>query len=166
MKKIMTMMAVALCFIMASCAGSATDPSAVASKIEKGQSLTEADYSSMIDYCADYAEKAQKYYDIINAEPNDSTEAAINATNELANLYSSAKYLDVFRKAIFAADSKELGEKNEEKVNEYAKYEAFPIPGVADSTMLNPDVIGDIVDMPADSSAVVAEGDGELVKAN
>lgn len=165
MKKIMTMMAVALCFIMSACSGS-SNPEAVASKIEKGQALTEADYNTMIDYCGDYAEKAQKYFDIINAEPNDSTEAAINATNELANMYSSAKYLDVFRKAIFSADSKELGEKNEEKVNEFAKYEAFPIPGVSDSTMINPDVIGDIVDMPADSSTVIADGDGELVKAN
>ena len=47
-----------------------------------------------------------------------------------------------------------------------SKYEGFPLPEVSDSSMLNPDIVGDIVDMPADSSVVIADGDGELVKAN
>lgn len=167
MKKLMTLMVALLCVMVASCGGNGVDPTVVAQKIEKGQSLTQADYASMINYCGDYAQKAQKYFDIINAEPNDSTSEAIKASDELAGMYADAKYLDIFRKALTDADEAQLGEANTKKIAEYSKYEAFPIADVSDSTMLNPDIVGDIEDMPAkDTAGVIATGDGEVVEAN
>lgn len=165
MKKILTLLTVFACVILSSCS-SGTDAKGVAEKLEKGETLTEQDYKVMIEYCGDYAKKAQTYFDILNSEPNDSTEAAIKATDELANLNSSATYLDIFRKAIYAGDENELGSKNVELVKEYSNYEAFPLPAISDSSMLNPDVIGDVVEMPVDSSAVIASGDGEVVESN
>ena len=168
MKKIMTMIVTLLCVIMASCGSKSVDPQVVADKLQKGEALTEADYSAMIDYCSDYAEHAQKYFDIINSEPNDSTEAAIKATDELATLYNGAKYLDSFRTALFNADASELGEKNAARIAELSKYEAFPISDVSDSSMLNPDVVGDIEQMPANpaDTVVIADGAGEAVESN
>lgn len=156
-----------LCVMMASCGGKGVDPQVVAQKIENGETLTHEDYASMIDYCGDYAVKAQKYFDIINAEPNDSTSEAIKASDELAGMYADAKYLDMFRTALTDADEQRLGAANSKKIAEYAKYEAFPIADISDTTMLNPDIVGDIEQMPAeDTAGVIATGDGEVVEAN
>ena len=166
MKKIMTFMMMAVvCLIMASC-GSKTDPKAVADKIAAGEALTEADYTTMIDYCANYAEKAQPYFDVLNSGAATDSKEYADATNQLATMASEAVYLDIFRSAITAADAAQLGENNVKRVDELSKYEAFPIADVSDSGMLNPDVVGDIVDMPSnDSSNVIATGDGEVVEA-
>ncbi|MBD5328287.1 MAG: hypothetical protein HDS03_00100 [Bacteroides sp.] len=168
MKKIMTMMMMAVvCLIMASCSGNSnSDPKAVADKIAAGETLTEADYTTMIDYCANYAEKAQPYFNTINSGAATDSKEYTDAVNELATMSSEAVYLDAFRKAITDADAAQLGEKNVRKVDELAKYEAFPIADVSDSAMMNPDVVGDIVDMPSnDSNGVIASGDGEVVVA-
>ena len=115
-------------FAMVACGSKVPDPASVAGKINAGQSLTEADYASMIDYCGKYAEEAQKYFDLINAQPNDSTAEAVKATDDLAGLYARYTYLDQFRNALAQADMSELGAENEKKVNEFAKYQAFPLP--------------------------------------
>lgn len=165
MKKLITLAMALICIVLASCGGKEVDPKVVAEKIAAGQTLSPEDYSAMIDYCGDYARKAQKYFDIINAEPNDSTKEAIEASDELASMYADAKYLDVFRKALTDADEKQLGKANAEKIAVYSKYEAFPIADISDSTMLNPEIVGDIEEMPAtDSSGVISVGAGEVVK--
>lgn len=162
MKKIAFMLMAVVCMIAVSC-GKSVDPAAVADRIQSGETLTQEDYTAMIDYCADYAKKAQKYYDIINAPQTDSL-AAADATSQLATLAQKNIYLDTFRTALENADASQLGEANVKKVNELYKYEAFPIPDISDSAMLNPAVVGDIEEMPAnDTGAVIATGDGEAV---
>ncbi|MDE6716770.1 MAG: hypothetical protein K2J70_01125, partial [Muribaculaceae bacterium] len=89
-----------------------------------------------------------------------------DATKSLANMITKAVYLDTFRNAIENATPEQLGKKNVEKVKDFSKLEAFPLPAVSDSILLNPDVVGDIEDMPAtDSNGVIANGDGEVVLA-
>lgn len=166
MKKLLTIVAAMFCLVLASCGGGkAVDVASVAAKIAAGETLDKADYTAMIDYVGDYSKKAQAYYDIINKAPNDSTAEAVKATGELADLMSNATYLEPFRKALFAADAKELGEENVLKMKELSNYEAFPIPDVGDSTLMNPEQIGDVVEMPqTDTTGVVAAGDGVAVK--
>lgn len=151
-----------VCIILASCSGK-EDYKTVAEKIASGATLDQKDYSTMIDYCADYAEKAQPYFDIINS--NDETNKEyIDASGSLAEMASKAIYLDTFRQALFAANADELGEANVKRMDELSKYEAFPIADVSNQGMLNPDVVGDIEDMPAtDTGNVIATGDGEVV---
>lgn len=164
MKKVMTFMMMAVvCLIMASCS-SKPDPKDVADKIAAGQTLTEADYSTIIDYCGSFAEKAQPYYNVVNSDTDTSSKEYIDAVNELASMWSNAVYLPTFSTVLRNADAKELGEKNVAKADELSKFLAFPIPNIPDSPMMNPDVVGDIVDMPSsDTSNVIATGDGEVV---
>lgn len=164
MKKVMTIMMMAfVCLIMASC-GSKSDPKAVSDKVLAGEQLTQADYATMIDYCSDYARKAQPYFDIINSGADTSSKEYTDAANELATMATNAVYLDTFRNALFKATAKELGEENVKKMDEFSKLEAFPISNITDTGMMNPDVVGDIEDMPSnDSSDVIATGDGEVV---
>lgn len=165
MKKILTIAAACFCLLLAACGSKNVDPAVVAQKIERGETLTDADYKSMIDYCGDYAREAQKYYDIINAEANDSTAEAIKASDELAALYAKTPYLDTFRNAISKATEADMGKENALRAEKLSEFEAFPIDDVSDSALLNPDVVGDVVDMPAtDSTGVIASGAGEAVK--
>ena len=165
MKKLLTFMMVAfVSLIMVSCGSKTSDPKEVAAKIAAGQTLTEADYTAMIDYCSDYAKKAQPYFNVINGGAATDSKEYADATNELANMMSSAVYLDTFRKALTDADASQLGESNVKRMGEFSGLEAFPIADISDTTMMNPDVIGDIEDMPSsDSAGVIASGDGELV---
>ncbi|MDE6408983.1 MAG: hypothetical protein K2K81_01880 [Muribaculaceae bacterium] len=164
MKKLMTFMMMAvMCLIMASC-GSKNDPKAVADKIAAGEPLTEADYSAMIDYCADYAQKAQPYFNILNSGVDTTSKEYADATNELATMATDAVYLDAFRNALFSANAQQLGEKNVKKMEEFSSLEAFPISDISNTGMMNPNVVGDIEEMPAsDTSNVIATGDGEVV---
>lgn len=165
MKKILTVMAACFCLLLGACGTKNVDPALIAQKIERGETLTDADYKSMIDYCGDYAQKAQKYYDIINAEANDSTAEAVKASDELAALYARTPYLDTFRNALSNATEADMGAENAKRAEKLSEFEAFPIDDVNDSALLNPEVIGDVVDMPTtDSTGVIAGGAGEAVK--
>ena len=154
--------------IVASCNPKLPTDNEVAQKIESGQKLDEADYTTIIDYCGKYAGEAQKYYDIINAQANDSTAEYVKASNDLASLYANYTYLDQFRNTLSAADMSSLGAENEKKVNEYAKYQGFPLPGGEAAELENPNVVGMIEDMPTkaatESTGVISVGDGEAVK--
>lgn len=157
------MMMAVMCLIMASC-GSKNDAKAVADKIAAGEPLTEADYSTMIDYCADYAQKAQQYFNVLNSGADTSSKEYADATNELATMATDAVYLDAFRNTLFAANAEQLGEKNVKKMEEFSSLEAFPISDISNTGMMNPNVVGDIEEMPAsDTSNVIATGDGEVV---
>lgn len=166
MKKIMTILTVFLSVILASCSGNGVDPKTVAEKISAGEPLTEADYSVMIDYCADYAQKAQPYFDITNSGVSTTSKEYASASESLADMMSKAVYLDTFRTAIENASPEALGKENVKKIEGFSKLEAFPLPALSDSVMLNPDVVGDIEEMPTtDTTGVIANGDGEVVLA-
>lgn len=164
-KKLMA--AAFLLVIVAACGSKLPTDSEVAQKIESNATLSEADYTTMIDYCGKYAEEAQKYFDIINAQPNDSTAEYLDASNALASLYGNYAYLDQFRQKLAQSEMSQLGKDNENKVNEYAKYQAFPLPGGEAANLQDPNVVGVIEDMPStantDSTGVLATGDGEAV---
>ncbi|MDE7402419.1 MAG: hypothetical protein K2M87_03295 [Muribaculaceae bacterium] len=159
--------AVMLLIIMTACGAKAPTAEQVNAKIEANQALTEADYSEIIDYCGKYAKEAQKYYNDINAQPNDSTTEAIAATNALAELYAVNPYLDNFSNALMQTTLADLGEKNAAKVNEYAQYEAFPLPGGEGQKLENRNVVGVIEETPdSDTTGVISQGDGEAVNIN
>lgn len=162
-----SVVAMGLLVLMSACG--AKDPTAesVAQKINEGGKLTEADYSAMIDYCGKYASEAQNFYDTINAQPNDSTPQAESATSGLAALYEKYSYLDQFRTVLAQTDMSALGEKNEKKVQEFAKYQGFPLPIGEGADLRDPQVVGMIEDMPdSDTAGVIADGDGEAVDVN
>lgn len=160
-------MAIMFVVILASCGSKTPSVEDVARKIDAQQTLSQADYTTMIDYCGKYAEEAQKYFDQINAQPNDSTSAAIEATNNLADLYARYSYLDQFTTALYATNDSQLSAENVKKLNEYAAYEAFPLPGGEGKALENPDVVGMIEQTPsADSTGVIATGAGEAVDVN
>ena len=154
-----------MCVVLAACSNSSLTPAEVAAKIDSHKPLTEADYAVMIDYCGDYAKNAQKYYDVINAQPTDSTMAYNEAAQDLASLKAASPYVDMFRTAIYAANDDQIGVKNVEKVNEYQKYEAFPLPEGSGESLNIPDEAGVIMDMPSsDSNGVIADPDGIAVE--
>lgn len=147
--------------VMSACSNGNLTPAEVAAKIDSHESLTEADYTVMIDYCGEYAKNAQKYFDVINEQPSDSTLAYTEAAQDLASLRAASPYLDVFRTAIYAASDEQIGAKNVEKVNEYQKYQAFPLPEGSGESLNIPDEAGVIEEMPdTDTSGVIAVPDG------
>lgn len=169
-KLFLSMGAVVALLFAAGCSSNLPTDKEVADKLSTDQQLTEADYTTMIDYCGKYAEEAQKYYDIINAQPNDSTAEYTKAADDLANLYGNYTYLESFRNALNNADMSKIGKDNEKKVNDFSKYQAFPLPAGAGQNLENPSVVGVIEDMPSqgvtDSTGVISTGDGEAVQVN
>lgn len=159
--------AVLMLIVMASCGGSNPSVEDVVKTLDAGKTPTESEYASIIKYCGDYAKEAQKYYDIINAQPNDSTAEAVKATDNLASLYAKYPYLDKFRDVLAKTELSKLGAKNEAKVNEYAKYQGFPLPVGEGADLRDPNVVGMVQDMPdsavTDTTGLLSTGDGEAV---
>lgn len=152
---------VAVCFIMAAC-GSSDNAASVAAKIQNGTTLTEQDYTAIIEYCGKYAEKAQKIQDQINALPADSEEAG-KLTDQIANLTDNDKYLQAFNSVLSNCTQEAIGEKNVELVNKYAAYSWFVLPSWVSEKMPS-DEVGPIVEMPdSDTAGVIAVGAGEAV---
>lgn len=150
--------------VMASCGTKTPTPEQVAGKIDAKETLSQADYKSILEYCGEYAKKAQPYFDLINTQPNDSTEEYIRASTDMAALYAEYPYLDMFRSVVYNLPAGTLDDANKKLVDEYTRYQAFPLPEGSGVDMTNPDVVGDIVDMPDnDSGNVIATGDGEAV---
>lgn len=164
MKTLKTICIAMLCVVFGACTGSNPTPAEVAAKIDSHETLSTKDYEVMIDYCGEYARNAQQYFDIINEQPTDSTAEYSRAAQDLANLKANSPYLDMFRTAIYAATDSQIGEKNVKKVNEYQKYEAFPLPEGSGPDLTYPGEVGLIEEMPdTDTTAVIAAGDGIAV---
>lgn len=152
---------------LAACGGKSSDPAEIQQKIDAKGELSQQDYAAILDYCGDYAKKAQQYYDIINAQPNDSVPEYTRAEGDLAMLIQKYPYLDSFRGVIYNTPLTALDADNQKKVDDYSKYQGFPLPDGAGVNMVNPDVEGDIEDMPdTDTGNVIATGDGEVVNEN
>ena len=158
-----TALCVMFCFaFLMACSTHTPSPEAVAAQVDAKEALSDADYTTMIDYRGKYAENAQKYFDIINS-PKASQEEQQKAYSDMATMYADYKYLDTFRAAIYAVDENQLSKSNREKLNKYSSLEAFPLAGGAGEALENPNVVGMIEEMPQDSSEVIATGDGEAV---
>lgn len=143
------------------------DASEVAKKIEAQETLTQSDYATVLEYCGEYARKAQAYFDVINAQSSDSTAEYIRAANDMARLSQEYPYLDTFRGVVYNMKADALDADNQKKVEEYARYQAFPLPEGDGADLTTPGVVGEIEDMPStgttDSTGVIADGDGVLV---
>lgn len=149
---------------VASCGSKVPSADDVAAKISEGQELTQADYTAIIDYVGEYAGKAQEYFNIINAQPNDSTAEYIKASDDMAALYAKYPHLSAFRNALYNADMSQFDTANQELINKYANDPAFPLPAGEGDAIENPQVQGMIQDMPStDSTPVISTGDGEAV---
>lgn len=167
MKTLRTVCIAMMTLLLATCGVKNPTPAEIAGKIDAGQKLTQVDYEVMIKYCGEYAKSAQKYVDIMNGLPGDSSVKGDEIATDWATLRADNPYLDMFRTAIYSADDSALGEKNQKLVKEYEKYSEFPLPDGAGPALQQPGVVGDIEDMPptavSDSDGVIATGDGIAV---
>ena len=149
------------CLIMAAC-GNSGEADKVASKIKSGESLAQADYTVMIDYCGKYAKEAQKLQDRINALPVDSEESE-KLNEEMATLADKFPYTTTFFDKITTCSKEEVGQKNVKLINEYAPLMWFSAPEWA-SVGVNEKIDGFIEDMPStDTTGVISTGDGAVV---
>lgn len=120
-------------------------------------SLTAEEYSKMIKYVGEYAEKAQVYLDQQNADPT-SAEAA-EGLKTLAEEYPD---LDAYRSNIANAP---VGSMSEDNINEMGKYAGlieFTVPSWYEIQTADPNTTaGLIVETPSESetanSGVVAQ---------
>lgn len=147
------------------CGPTKSEEDKVAEKIDAGQTLTEKDYTVVVDYLVKYAQEAQKYQDVVDNQPSGSAEAQ-EATDKLAALTSSYSLLDPFNKALEASTVEQVGPDNVSKVNQNASLTYFTAPSWAIIDQ-DPNVAGFIEQMPAsDSTGVISQGDGVVVNEN
>lgn len=150
-----------ICLVAGACSND--EAKKVAAKISDGQQLDQNDYTVMVDYCAKYAEEAQKLQDRINVLSPTSEEAG-KLTDEVAALSGKFPLASGFFDKISNATEQEVGPENVERINKLASLTWFVAPEWADAGD-NSDVVGDIVEMPdSDTAGVIAAGDGEAVK--
>lgn len=144
---------------MSSCAESENKKDQeIAYKIENKEALTPEDYSRMIDYVGEYAEKAQKYVDMtINGE--DTKEA----TEGMDLLKQEYPLVDTFRNCIRLLNVDQLSDRDVEKINKYAGYVEFTAPAgftiqtdpkVAGLEEAVPDSVNGVIAGAVDSVAV------------
>lgn len=154
MKKIGIMCAMALLGAvgMGSCAESSEKQEQnIAYKIENHESLSAEDYSAMIDYVGEYAEKAQKYVDMqINGENLQ------EAAEGMAKLNEEFPLLTVYRNCIRFTPSSALSAENLEKIGKYAGYIEFSAPSGYTMQTASPQDAGLIEAAPDSTNGVVA----------
>lgn len=153
-------------FGLTACGNNAKEDAAVAAKIEKGESLTQADYKVIVDYVVDYAKKAQEYQNKLDAFAADSQQNA-EYTEKLAELTERDNYATLFFTALSKATPEEVGEANVKMVNKYAAYDYFVTPAWADLDSTT-NVTGYIDEMPSvkgtDTTGVITQSETEIVK--
>lgn len=127
----------------------------VAEKIDKGVPLTETDYSVMIQYVGDFAQKAQPIDDtIINDDSNP------DAQRQLDSLKERYPLVDKFRNTIHDALVADLGPDNVTLINHFGHYLEFTIPAGMSVSSGDFGVAGmEVATPPAgDSNGVIAGG--------
>lgn len=165
MKKIGFLATAALAAVigLSSCQGARENmDESISNKIENKQTLTSTDYTRMIEYVGEYAEKAQKYLDmqILDTQSTEAKEG-------LAQLNEEYPFVDEFRKAIATAPLTNFSEDNLNLIQKYAGYLEFSAPA-GFNIQTNPEAAGMEVEAPdvnPDSTAVVAGAvDTEVIK--
>lgn len=123
----------------------------IAYKIENKDALTPEDYSAMIDYVGEYAEKAQKYVDMqINGE--NLSEAA----EGMSKLNEEFPFVNTYRNCIRFTAASSLSPENLEKVGKYAGYIEFSAPSGYTLQTAAPNEAGLIESTPDTTNGVVA----------
>ena len=141
----MTMFAM---FVMASCGGGAgtnAQDKSIEEKIENGEDLSADDYSHMINYVGEFAEKAQ---DLV-PENGEASE------DELAQLREEYPYLDTFRECLKITPIDKLHDYNIKEVAKYAGLTEFSVP-IGYSLTTDPEAAGIEVAVPDSANGVVA----------
>ncbi len=162
MKKCFSILFAALAAVImfASCS-KADQASEVARKIEAGDTLTQAEYTTVIDYLGDFAQKAQPIQDKINNLPYGDPQAT-DLQKELSALKEKNGYFDLFKSVLESAPQSSLGADNVALVNKYAGYEWFASPSWA-TIQTDPEAAGLEVQTPdSDTTGVVAGAVDEL----
>lgn len=155
LKSLKVLLLAMLVGVVASACSSNSEADAVNQKIEKGEALTSADYTCMIDYMGQFAEKAQSIQDSINNLPAEDPQVA-PFQDKLTKLKEEYPLLDSFKTALAKATEAEVGAENVALVNKYAGYEWFTAPDWA-TINADPGVAGMEVQMPDnDSEGVIA----------
>lgn len=146
MKKIGFFLISALLIIggLASC-GSKSSDETLATMIENGDQLSQEDYTVIINYVGEYAEKAQQYAVATGDE----------AAEQLANLKKEYPYLAVYRDCIGATSLKDLSKENLELIGKYAGYVEFTTPA-GFTIQTNPEAAGLEVATPDSANGVIA----------
>lgn len=146
--KALLMMAVAAVILLASCSerNEKLDKT-LAYKIESKEDLTDADYTRMIKYVGEYAEKSQKYVDdLINGENLEEAQAGLD------KLKGEFEYLNTFRDCIKTTPMDKFSAENVELLNKYKDYIEFSMP-LSMSVQTDPVQAGVVVE---DTNNVVA----------
>lgn len=137
---------------LSSCAESAEKQDrGIAFKIENHEALSADDYSTMIDYVGEYAEKAQKYVDMqINGEN------LAEAAEGMARLNGEFPYVQTYRNCIRFTAASDLSPENLEKVGKYAGYIEFSAPSGYTIETASPEDAGLMEATPDTTNGVVA----------
>lgn len=137
----------------------------VAQKIEKGEVLTQGDYTTIITYLGEFAEKVQPIQNQINNMESNNPES-MKLTEEVSKIRDEHKYLDIFNKCLGATTEEQIGADNVALVNKYAGFEWFDAPDWA-TIETDADVAGMVVETPevdTDTSVVAGAVDELQVK--
>ena len=164
MKTLKLILAAMLIMAGASACSNKDEAARVAEKIEKGDPLTQGDYTAMIKYVGDFATKAQPVQNRINNMSADNPEAS-RLTAQIDSMRNTLPYLELFTGTICKASQSEIGKDNVDLVNKYAPLEWFTSPDWATVSEL-PGVAGEIVETPApgqDTAVVAGAVDQEVV---
>ncbi len=116
--------------VAATACNSASEADAVAKKIEQGETLSQSDYTVIIDYLGSFAEKAQPIQDNINNLPAEDPKAQ-PFVEQFDKLKSSYPLLAKFTSVLDKASAEEVGQDNVALVDKYAGYEWFTSPSWA-----------------------------------
>lgn len=147
-------MAMAALFMISSCGSDHVAD--VAAKISSGATLTQAEYTTVIDYLGHFAKSAQPLQDQINNLPAGDPKA-VELQQQLDRLKEKDIYLDLFSSMLARTPQAQLGADNVALVNRYAGYEWFDAPDWAEITT-DPRAAGIELQTPSSDSVSVVAG--------
>lgn len=125
MKKLnlLSLLAIFAVVALASCSSTPKEDELVAQKLEQGQTLSDQEITTLINYVGEYAKKAQgEVDDEVNGTQVQQAQVDMEKLNE------EYVYIPVFRKYLENLDFTTLSNENIELIRKYAHYEEFTIP--------------------------------------
>lgn len=118
---------------------------AIALKIQKNEALTQEDYSKMIDYLGEFAQKAEPY--VVGEGPQ--------ASEGLKQLETQYPFANEFNECIKNTPIDKFNDSNKKKINKFAGLVMFSAPG-DDTINTDPKAAGIEVATPDSANGVIA----------